>query len=144
MPKSADQIVSNWTAAMASPQTAKRYTDGVNAFNGNPMALAATPEAEARYIQGINDAVQSGRRAAALNAASPAQWKANCVNVGAQRLQSGAQKGKANYATAMQKWASVYANISSTVSSMPKGGLANAQARSATAIQMLMAAAGKA
>lgn len=144
MAMSADQIVSSWTTAMGSAQTAQKYKDGINNYQGNPMALAASTDAEQRYIAGVQNSVNSGRRAAALNAASPTVWKTNAVNIGAQRLQSGGQKGKARYQAAMQKWAPIYANISQTVSQMPKGGLANAQARANMAIQMLMTAAGTA
>lgn len=144
MALTADQIVTSWTTAMGSATTAQRYKDGINAYNGNPMALAASPDAEQRYINGVTNSVTSGRRAAALNAASPTVWKTNAINIGAQRLQSGGQKGKARYQAAMQKWAPIYANIASTVASMPKGGLANAQARANQAISMLMQAAGTA
>jgi len=137
-------IVNNWVGAMASPMTSQKYVAGINAYQGNPMALAASQEAEQRYIQGVTQSVSSGRRAAALNAASPTVWKQNAVNIGAPRLQSGGQKGKARYTAAMQKWAGVYASVSQACQQLPKGGIANAQARANLAIQMLMQAAGKA
>jgi hypothetical protein len=143
MAKSQDQIVNNWASAMADGRTQQKYKDGINGYNGNPMAMAATDDALQRYAASCQNSVSSGRRAAALNAANPATWKTNATTVGAQRLASGGQKGKARYMAAMQKWAPIYTNISQTVASMPKGGLANAQARANRAIEMLMQAAGK-
>lgn len=142
MAKSVDQMVSAWKNAMASPQTSQNYTNGINNTTVNPMALAAA--ASDRYASGVQQAVASGKYANALNAVSPQTWKTQSTQKGAPRLASGAANAVNKVQAHFQKWAPIYANVSQTVQSMPKGGLANAQARSAMAIQMLMAAAGKA
>src|SRR5208282_124120 len=48
--KTADQMVTNWKNAMASPATQAAYTAGINATTSNPMALAAA--AADRYAAG--------------------------------------------------------------------------------------------
>lgn len=141
---SAAQIAQNWQQAMGSVQTQNRYKAGISATTVNPMAAAAQPDAEQRYIQGVQDSVASGRRTAALQSVSPQTWKDNAMNVGAARLATGAQKAASKYQAFANKWQPIYQSVHDAVQSMPKGGAANAVARSAKAIQMLMAAAGKA
>jgi hypothetical protein len=45
--------------------------------------------------------------------------------------------------SAAQKWAPVYAQVSAECAAMPKGGKAEAAARAARAIEILMSAAGR-
>lgn len=142
--KTAQQAVANWLAAMGSQQTKTNYVNGINGFNGNPMAMAATPEAMTAYVDGVQRSVDSGRRAAALNAASVSDWKNNATTVGASRLASGAQKAQAKYAKNIAPYANVWPQMRAAARALPKGGLANAQARAAAALQVLMTAAGTA
>lgn len=121
-----------------------KYKKGIQGVTVNPMQLAATPEATQRYVDGVTASVSSGRRAAALNAVPLSRWQNNAMNVGASRLASGAQKATDKVAAHFQKWGPIQQNISDTVNAMPKGGLANAQARSAASIAMSMQAAGTA
>lgn len=141
--KTADQMAKAYLDAMSSGKASANYVQGINGYNGNPMALAASPEAMQRYVSGVQDSVNSGRRAAALNAASPATWKTNATTVGAQRLATGAQKAMPKIVAHFQKYAPVYAQMRSVVQGMPKGGMANAAARWNAAMQVLMAASGK-
>lgn len=141
---SAQQIAANWQGAMGSVQTQTKYKQGIQNTTVNPMALAATADAESRYVQNVQQSVASGKRSAALNAVNPQTWKDNAVNVGASRLATGAQKAASKYQAFAQKWQPIYQQVSDAVKGMPKGGAANATARAAKAIQMLMAAAGKA
>lgn len=129
---------------MGSPQTAQKYKDGINGFNGNPMALAATPEAMQAYLDGVQRSIASGKRANSLNQASAATWKNNAINVGAARLASGATKSQAKYAAKIAPYAAVWPQMRAAARALPKGGLANATARAAAALQVLMTAAGTA
>lgn len=142
--KTAQQAADAWAAAMANPQTAANYKAGINGFTGNPMALAAAPDAQQRYVMNTAAAVASGRMAQKLQAADPNAWKVNATTVGAQRLAGGAQKGKAKAQSAFNRLAPLWAQMQSTVASMPKGGLANAQARANAALAVLMQGTGKA
>src|SRR5690348_14084518 len=132
--KTAQQATANWLTAMGAATTRQRYIDGINGFTGNPMAMAATPEAMAAYVDGVQRSVDSGRRAAALNAASVADWKNNATNVGAQRLASGAQKAQAKYSKNIAPYANVWPQMRAAARAIPKGGLSNAAARSAAAL----------
>jgi hypothetical protein len=141
---SAQQIAQNWQQAMGSPQTQMRYKQGISNTTVNPMALAAQPDAQARYVANVQQSVTSGKREQALNAVNVQTWKDNASNVGASRLATGAQKAQQKYMNFATKWQPIYQQVHDAVAAMPKGGAGNAVARSAKAIQMLMAAAGKA
>ncbi len=142
MAKSAEQIAKRWQDAMASPQTAQRYRDGIDATTVNPMELAA--QQDQFYLQQVQASVTSGKRAQRLRETPLSAWKDGAKNKGAGRLSSGAQQSAPKYRAALQKWAPIYAQVSSEVAQMPKGGLANAQARANRAIEIMMAAAGRA
>lgn len=142
--KTAQQAQAAWLAAMGAASTKQKYVDGINGFTGNPMALAATQEAMQAYVDGVQRSVDSGRRAAALNGASVADWKNNATTIGAQRLASGAQKAQAKYLKNIAPYAAVWPQMRAAARALPKGGLANAQARAAAALQVIMQAAGTA
>lgn len=142
--KTAQQAADAWGAAMASPQTATNYKNGIAGYTGNPMAAAAAPDAQQRYVQNTAAAVASGRMASKLMAADPNAWRNNATTVGAQRLASGATKGKSKAMAAFTKLSPVWSQMQSAANSLPKGGLANAQARANAALAVLMQATGKA
>ncbi len=142
--KTAEQAAQAYQAAMASGITSQRYKEGVQGVTESPMAKAASVDATQRYLNGIQNAVSSGKRQAALNAVPLQRWKDNAANKGAQRLASGAQAASDKIRQHFVKWTPIYNQVSDTVRAMPKGGLANAQARANAAIQMLMQAAGSA
>ena len=104
MAASGQQIVDRWKAAMQSGQTAQKYRDGINGFNGNPMAMAATPQALQKYASNTAAAAQpGGKMQTKLMAANPATWKANASGPGATNLQTGAMKGLAKVQAASAK-----------------------------------------
>lgn len=142
--KTAQQALQNWLKQMASPQTQQNYKDGINAVTVNPMQLAASQESMDAYISGVQRSVTSGKRAKSLQSADVNQWKANAVNVGATRLASGAQKAQNKYATKIAPYAAVWPQMRAAARALPKGGLANAQARAAAALTVIMNAAGTA
>lgn len=125
------QILQAWQQGMSNPQTATNYTNGINAVTESPMAAAATPAAMQAYVAGVQNSVNNGSRAAALNGVSISTWKNNATTVGAQRLASGAQKASPKYLAAMQKWAPLYAQASQAAAAItgPKGNLATALAK---------------
>ena|SRR5271157_1813649 len=141
--KTAAAATAAYLSAMASGQTATNYKNGIASVTESPMAKAATADATARYLSGVQQAVSSGKRATALNNVSLQTWKDNATNKGSTRLASGAQAAQSKVQAFFSKWMPIFQQVSDTVSAMPKGGMANAQARSAMAIQMLMQAAGK-
>lgn len=142
--KTAQQALASWLKSMSSPQTQQNYKDGINAVSVNPMQLAATQEAMDAYQAGVQRSIASGKRAKSLQAADVNQWKANAVNVGATRLASGAQKAQGKYAQKIAPYAAVWPQMRAAARALPKGGLANAQARAAAALAVIMQAAGTA
>ena len=145
MVKTADQAFARWQQGMSSPQASQNYIQGIQKFQGNPMALAAAPEALARYAAHTAAAAQpGGRMAAGLSRADPNLWRNNATKIGAQTLASGAQKGAAKAQAAYQRLAPIWSQMSAAANALPKGGLANAQARANAALAVLMQATGRA
>lgn len=140
--KTPDQMAKAWGDAMARPDTAQKYRDGINGTTVNPMAEAAKPDAEARYLAAVTEASSSGRRTAKLNAVPLERWKTNAATVGAQSLSSGATKAKAKVAAHFQRFGPVYQQASEAARAAKAGG-ASPLSRVATAINVMRAAAGK-
>lgn len=141
--KTAAEAAANWQTAMQGGTAAAKYKAGVQGYQGNPMAEAATPDAMQRYQDGVNNSVSSGRRQAALQSADPNSWRNNAMNAGAQNLARGVSKGLPKYTNKAQKLAGVWQQQRDAVNAMPKGGLGNAQARAARALEIMMSAFGK-
>lgn len=142
--KTAQQAASAWLAAMSSPTTSQKYKDGITATTVNPMQMAASSEAMDAYLMGVQRSITSGKRARSLAQADVATWKNNAINVGATRLASGAQKAQGKYASKIAPYAAVWPQMRAAARALPKGGLANAQARAAAALAVIMNAAGTA
>lgn len=142
--KTAQQAVNNWVAAMGSTTTRANYVAGINATTVNPMQLAATQEAMQAYLDGVQRSIESGKRARSLSEADVATWKTNATSVGATNLASGAKKAQAKYTRKIAPYAAVWPQMRAAARALPKGGLANAQARAAAALAVIMQAAGTA
>lgn len=71
----------------------QQITNGVNAVEQSPTALAAAKQAKMRA--GIIEAIDSGKWAAALKAVSLEQWKTKMLNVGIPRIAQGADNAQA-------------------------------------------------
>lgn len=141
MAKTAEQAVANYLAGMAN--AGQKYTQGVQNFQGNPMALAAGADAQQRYLQNTAAAVNSGRMAAKLNAVPKQAWVDGAVQKGAQRLSTGAQLAKPKVMAHFNSWMPTYLQASAAVRNMPKGGRANALARVSAVLDLYAAKSGK-
>lgn len=120
--KSADQINANWVAAMQSGIAQQKYKDGINRYQGNPMAVAASDASEQKYLAKVQQSVTSGKRNASLMAADPAMWKTNATTIGATGLGTGALKKKAKHLKRMQAWQPVYQQASQAAAAVPDDG----------------------
>lgn len=140
--KTAQQASANWQAAMGSTTTRQKYIDGINGTSVNPMALAASPAAMQSYIEGCQRSIDTGKRAQSLNNSSVATWKTNATTIGANNLVTGAKKGMPKYTANIAKYAAVWPQMKQAAAALPKGGIANAQARANAALAVLMQAAG--
>jgi hypothetical protein len=136
-------MAQNWAAAMRDGNTANKYKAGIQAFQGNPMALAAADDAEQRYLTNVQNSVNSGKRRNALNAVPVERWRSNAMTIGANLLSTGAQRAMDKVTAHFNRWAPIYAQASAAAQALPKGGLANAMNRVQAAISVLMAAAGR-
>jgi len=115
------------------------YSEGVLAVKESPGKAAAREIGN--YERGVMDALRSGKTKAAFEAIQLGPWQERTSTVGSQRLVEAASDEvvAANTLAAMNRWFPEAARISASVRGMPKGGLANAKARSARAIEMAMA-----
>lgn len=144
MPKTAQQMAANYQAAMQSPNTQAKYKQGIEAFTGNPMELAASDQAMQFYLNRVTESVTSGKRARRLRETPRERWHRNAITVGANQLSVGAQKAKDKVDAHFAKWAPIYQQARDAARALPKGGKANALARVSAAMDVLMAAAGRA
>lgn len=142
MPVNVEQALQRYLTNGQSAAARQKYIDKINGFQGNPMQLAA--DQDQVYLQRVQESVSSGKRRAALLAVSPQVWKSMATSKGASRLGPGMQAAADKMRAALTKWAPIYDQVSNEVAQMPKGGLSEAQARSARAIEILMRAAGRA
>lgn len=142
MPLNIEQAVQRYVAGGTSAAARQKYIDGIQGFQGNPMELAA--QQDQFFLQRVTESVTSGKRAAALRAVPVATWKQMAVTKGAPRLGPGMAAAQDKYRAHLQRFAPVYDRITQELATMPRGGLAAAQARSAKAIEIMMTAAGRA
>lgn len=130
-----------WLQAMQSATAQSNYEAGINAYQGNPMQAAA--DADQKYLAAIQDAVQSGRRRAALLAVPAGVWKANAIGKGKQRLSSGAAAALPKVQAHFAKWTPIYQQVSQQVRAMPKNTIDDGLNRVRAVIVAFKQAAGK-
>lgn len=110
------------------------------AMKAGVMAVQTAPTATAaqhldRYQAGVMQAVSSGKMAAALNAVTLQDWQNAMVTKGIARVPQGVQAAKGKMQSFMDQWLPQMQNLKSRIAQMPKGTLADSQARAAFAIQ---------
>lgn len=97
--KSVQQSVARWKSGAAGAQQA--YTEGVQGTGVDVMGRAIAASADA--VRGYNEAISSGRWAAAINAAGgTAGWKAATVKK-ASNYGTGVAQGEEKFARAFAK-----------------------------------------
>ena len=137
----AADIAKKWSGAMNNGTTQANYVQVVMNLTDSPTARAATPEALANYQAGVNASVASGKRAAALQAVSLADYQ-KAVKSKAGNLGIGATNSQPKMQAAMSNLIPVWGQIQSTLAGMPrqKGNAANAKARVGAVIDAMIAA----
>lgn len=140
----ASAAANKWLSQMQGGTAQQNYTNGINACNVNPMALAATPEAQAKYQQATAMAVSSGKMATALNNAPVGSWKQGAITKGAANLSTGARNAQAKVQAAMAKLAPSWQAMSAAAKAVqgPKG-YATGMAKFQAAMQAQAQALGK-
>jgi hypothetical protein len=139
-----ESMLKNWQDAMASPKTRDKYVAGTANPKQNPMQAAAAPDAMQRYRDGVDRSITSGKRANALNSTPLSSYVQGCATKGAQALATAGQRKIDNARKGFTRALPMLQAAQAAVQGMPKGGLANAQARSNAALAALMNAAGTA
>ena len=141
--KTAQQANANWKAAMASPTTSAKYTQGVNAVTESPNAKAASPEAQAKYLRKVTDAVQSGRMAQKNSAVGVQKWK-DAASKGAARLSTGATNGAQNHMDAATRMQPGWQAARDAANAIPNDGSEQAiAARVLASVREMKRAAGR-
>lgn len=142
--KTPQQANANWKSAMQAPQTSEKYRQGINSVQTSPNAAAAAPAAVAKYQQKTQEAVTSGRMAAANNAVPLDRWK-GAASAGAARLGTGAANGSAKQMAAAQKMAPAWQAARDQAAAIPDDGSeASALAKVAASMRAMKQGAGKA
>jgi glycerol kinase len=124
------QGAAKWAANTSNAMQA--FKDGVNSVTVSPMAKAA--QALDRYLSGVQQAVSSGKMAAALNAGTVDTWKQAMLTKGAARISGGVQAATPKMVAFNTVWYPYEQALSDRIAGMPKGSVADSQARSNYAI----------
>lgn len=131
-----EDSVSRWAQNTASDAARQKYIKKTANPRRNPMEAAAA--ADDRFLASVRASVESGKRKNALLNTPLDKYKKGCAGKGAERLASGAREGVEKMRRAAQYWYPVMDQVSEEVGRMEKGGRANAKARSAKAIDLIM------
>ena len=128
------------TSAAATAKWVRNTSGAADAMKIGVMAVTTAPTATAaqhldRYQQGVMNAVSSGKMAAALNAVTLNDWQQAMVTKGIARVPQGVQSAQGKFQTFMDAWLPYEQQLQTRIAQMPKGTLADSQARANFAIQ---------
>ena len=122
------QVAQKWVNNTSAAGQA--FTDGVNNVTVAPGEKAA--QNLQGYINGVNNAAQ--RWAANTRAVSLQDWKASMLGKGKARIGQGVAAAQQKFSDFMSNWLPYEAAMQQRIASMPKGTLADSQARAAASI----------
>lgn len=114
-----------WSSGLANAGT--KYRDGVNGFQGNPMELAAANKQG--WLNGIQEAAANGKWERGLRRNPASYWKEQCSNIGAQRLATGATKGKPKWQAFATQFFPFLQQVTDRVRAMPASTYEERKAR---------------
>ena len=126
----AQQVAQKWSRNASSATEA--FKAGVQSVTVAPTAKAA--QALDRYLSGVTQAVQSGKMAAALNAVSLQDWTNAMLTKAVARIPAGVAAATPKMQAFMEKWLPYQQSMKDRIATMPKGTVADAQARANFAI----------
>lgn len=124
------QVAQKWVRNTS--QSTQALIDGVSNVTTSPTAQAA--QHLDRYLSGVTQAVNSGKMAAALNNVSLQDWQNAMKTKAVARIPAGVQAAQGKMQSFMDKWLPYEQQMSDRIKQMPKGSVADAQARSNYAI----------
>lgn len=128
------------SAAAVAAKWVQNTSGAANAMKAGVQAVTVSPTSVAaqhldRYQAGVMQAVSSGKMAAALNAVSLADWQNAMLTKGISRVPQGVQAAQGKMQAFLDKWLPYQDGLRQRIASMPKGTLADSQARANFAIQ---------
>lgn len=135
--KTPQQALDNYVRGMQGG--AKAYTDGINGYSGNPMALAASDKALADYAAACQRSVTTGHRSRRLLATNPAIWKANATGQGAANFVGSVNKSKTKLLAVYQGLQQVWQAQNQLKTSMPGADRGTGKARMNAAFDLMVA-----
>lgn len=119
MQKNATEAAAKWARNMGAAGETIRA--GVLAVTQSPTQAAAANAAG--YVSGVQRAVESGKWQAGLNSVSLPDWQRATIDVGLQRLQTGAAKAKDKVKAFLDEWLPWEEQGKAALASTPRGGL---------------------
>jgi predicted transcriptional regulator len=132
-------VSQRWQRNLAG--SVEKIREGIQAVTVSPTESAL--QAKDRYISGVQAAVADGRYEAGLRSVSLQQWQEAALTKGVSRIATGAQAAQTKVQRFMDAWLPAQAELSRKISQMPKGTIADSQARAAAAIATNAAYRGK-
>lgn len=128
------------SSAAVAAKWVRNTSGAAEAMKAGVMAVTTAPTATAaqhldRYQAGVMAAVSSGKMAAALNRVSLQDWQTSMTTKGISRVPMGVQAAQGKFQTFMDAWLPYQQGLQQRIASMPKGTLADSQARANFAIQ---------
>lgn len=111
-----ESISQKWSTRL---QAARRdYEEGIRAVTASPMEAAANRSAE--YVAGVQEAVRSGKWQRGLRAVTLQEWQNRAIEIGAQRLQTGATANVGKVRAFLAEWLPFLQRNVTQVRAMPK------------------------
>ena len=137
--KNAADVASRWQRNLSG--SVDKIRQGIQSVTESPTDAAA--RAKDRYIAGVQNAVANGNYERGLRSVTLQQWQELTLTKGVARIASGATAAQPAVQRFMETWLPAQAELSRKVAQMPKGTVADAQARAAFAIAHNAAMKGK-
>lgn len=131
MAKTPSQVSDKWAQRLGG--AAEQIRQGVQAVTESPGAVAV--RRKQAYIDGVQRSFSDGTYERGQSSYTLEEWKRMTLEKGVGRITSGANNAKPKMEAFMSKWLPLQDELSRRVQSMPHGGLADAQARAAFAIE---------
>lgn len=121
MQTNAQAVAQRWANNLGG--STDKIKAGVAAVQTAPTAAAA--QQSAAYLAGVQQAVSSGKWAAALNSVSLSDWQNAMTTKGINRIATGATAAIPKMQAFMTQFLPYEANGVQQLSNMPRGGLEN-------------------
>ena len=138
-PQNAAAVSARWQRNLSG--ATEKIREGIQSVTVSPTETALARKDN--YLQGVQNAVANGTYEAGLRSVSLEDWKQAALTKGVARISAGAAAAQGKVQRFMDVWLPTQADLSRRIEQMPKGTIADSQARAAAAIQYNAALKGK-